>query len=786
MLYDGNKYSANIPSTLLKNLMDLGILEDPYYRLNEFKAKEFSKKPVSFERTFYISKELLNNSNYLIFEGIDTIAKVFINDELILDASDSHRTYKIKIDDYIHLGDNDLKVDIESPYEYLDKHFDEKELFHSFAQADHRFPKIRKTSCNFGWDWGPNIGDMGIFRPVYIESTSVGLIEEFRHKLVFSSLSEVKIECTIKSLVLDSALLRLSLYSPESRLIESKAMPLEETNKVSFNLKNPELWWPNGYGAQPLYEIKVEIISRQDIDIKRYKIGIRDLHIDTSLFEYGRKFHVTINNVVIFLKGSNYIPEDQIYPNTGYDKTKDLLMMAKDSNHNTIRIWGGGLYPDDYFYDLCDELGLLIINDLMFACATYDMNDKLFMENIKAETIDNLRRIRHHASLIVISGNNECETAIGSWNPPRPEENKVSYSYIFLDVLKKIVEEETDILYLSSSPTSEGPSYFYNANSDEAYDVHFWDVWHASREIEYYRTVYPKLMSEAGLQSYPSMNMIRRYANSDELFENSEVMLNHQKDPRNGNKKIHEYISRRYLEPKSFEDLVYISQLSQAEAMKLLAEHLRLNKGRCMGMIYWQLNDCWGGQSWSSIDFSHTPKLLQYYSKEFYAPNILAFKDDELYILSDSINHEKANVVIEKGCFNSSSKELETVEKTTNFDKAVLVKKLNHLKDDEYYRVKLIINNKEVYELYKFANAPKDLPLKNPHLSITKINDTDIMIKADEVAYGIFLESINGDVTFSKNGFTVDKDSSTIVRMSKMVDLSEIRIKSLYEATHTD
>ena len=783
LLYENREFQVNIPSTLLKNLIDLGLLEDPYFRLNEYKAIEFLKKDMILKRKFYIPNNLINNKNYLVFEGIDTIANIYINNTLVKSVSDSHTTYRIDLNPYIKEGINELRVEIKSPLKYLDEVFSDKEIFHSFAQADPRFPKIRKTSCSFGWDWGPNLPNMGIYKNVYIESSNHGFIKEFRHKEIFKSVNEVDLKINVKTeLGINRSILEVSLIGPKGLLISKKEVLQKESNEVSFNIKSPELWYPAGYGSQPLYQIELRLSSGDDSIYKKYTIGIRDLKIDTSDYEYGKKFHVTINNIPIFLKGSNYIPEDQIFDNESYSKTKHLLLMAKKSNHNTIRVWGGGHYPNDYFYNLCDELGLLVIEDLLFACATYDAFDELFIKNIKEETICNLRRIRHHASLIIISGNNECEEAITSWNPPRKEESIESYKIIFLDILKKIVEKETDIFYLSSSPTSEDP-YFTNCNDDRRYDRHSWEVWHASRDIDFYRTIYPKLLSEAGLQSYPSMNMIKKYAQDDELYETSEVMLNHQKDPRNGNIKIHEYISKRFKEPNSFENLVYLSQLSQAEAMRTLAEHLRINKGRCMGMIYWQLNDCWGGQSWSSVDYLHVPKLLQYYSKKFYKDIIVAIENNSLYLLSDSLESKYLRVVIKKMNFNKKELDAKYFLFKTDFNKSIKVVDLDTLKEDEYYKIELQNNAKVIYETYEFNTLPKNLPLKDPRLSIKKINEKEIEITSNEFAYGVFLESSDDNVTFSDNGFNMEKNTKRTIRLSKDTDITNISVKSLYEAT---
>ena len=778
--YDNKTYEVDVPSTLLKYLIDFGIVEDPYFGLNEHEVRKYLTKGMTLTRQFEVSEKMINSRNYIVFEGIDTIASIYINNKLIKEVSDFHTPYRLKIDDYINLGINELKVVFRSAYEYLDEVYDPNELFESFAQADYRFPKIRKMSSSFGWDWGPNLADMGLYKDVYIESSNVGFITEFKHTLIFNSLNEVKINITTKQEVLNrDALVRISLYDPKGFFISEQNKPIREVNNYIFLVNNPILWWPNGYGDQPLYIVKVELFGFEDYSSKSYKIGLRDLKINTEPYEFGNKFHVTINGVEIFLKGSNYIPEDQIYPNRSYDKLKRLLKVAKDSNHNTIRIWGGGMYPPDYFYDLCDELGLLIINDLMFACATYDAKDELFMKNIKEETILNLRRIRHHASLIIISGNNECEEAITSWNPKKKEEAIESYKTIFLDVLKKIVEDETDIFYISSSPTSESP-YFINTNNDLRFDRHSWEVWHGSQDIEFYRTIYPKLLSEAGLQSYPSMKMIRRYANEEDLYEFSPVMLNHQKDPRNGNKKIHEYISKRYFEPKTFPDLVYLSQLSQAEAMKVLAEHLRINKGRCMGMIYWQLNDCWGVQSWSSIDYSFTPKILQYYSKKFFSPLSLAFENNSLYVLCDLLDAKKLRVIVERKSLNGDILESYTKDILPTFNVSLKVFDLDKLNKGEYYKATLFDGINLISEEYEFGVIPKLLDLKNPKLEINKINDKEIEISSLEFAYGVFLET-NKDSSFSDNGFMMEKNSKKRITLSDEIDIKDISIKSLFE-----
>jgi len=788
LAYDGKTYRSLVPGTLLKTLINQGIISNPYFGLNEAKTLDYLKKDCVYSRKFNLKESDIESDIYLVIEGIDTAADLYINEKLLSSIDDMHRSYEFKLKPpFIKLGVNRLKIVIHSAFSYLDKNFNPNELFSGFQEANYRFPKMRKAHCSFGWDWGPTLPDMGIFRPIYLYISKVGKIDDLREFVTFKNNGSADLNVLVKGIGASSTDLLITLLDPLNNVIENNKMAWTGDNQILINIKNPQRWNPSGFGDTPLYTLRVELINSLDSFKKEIKIGLNELKIIDAPDQYGKPLTINMNGRNIFLKGSDFIPVDAIYPDATYEKTRQILKMARDSNQNTIRVWGGGYFPEDWFFDITDEFGLMVILDLMFACATYDSSDKHFMENIEEEARCNLRRLRHHPSLIMISGNNECEEAITSWNPKRVEEQKNSYREIFLGLLPRVVTEESNLYYLSSSPTS-GEPIFINPQDDRFFDRHSWEVWHGNQPIEYYRTIYPRLLSEFGLQSYPSRITIRSYAKDDELREDSEVMLAHQKN-KVGNEKIHYYLSLRYNEPKNFSSLVFLSQLSQAEAVRMAVEHLRINKGRCMGALYWQLNDCWGVQSWSSIDYCLVPKILHYYARKFYRDIILSFEPKEdkiaLYLSSDRVKETIGKVEISLITIDGKILSKKYYEVHSSYDKAVLIDLLTSYNNDsnKYYKASFMEEMKPSYVTYYFFNAPKNIPLKDPRLLLLQVSPKALSIKANELAYGVTLESDDPELTFSDNGFIMEKDEERKILLSKETEKENIRITSLFEAT---
>lgn len=636
-----------VPGSIYTTLLEHKMIPDPFDQDNETIALNVMEHDFAFHKSFILGKDDFTSTMNLVLEGIDTLANIYLNKELVLSTDDMHRTWKVDILKYLQVGVNHITVEILSPLKYIrEKEASAKNKLFGVKDAVKGYMYLRKGSSMFGWDWGPQLPDGGIHRKIYIDCYEEMAIKDVlitqKHELNNVELSfQVDIDSNRKDL---KALIDYRVWNPEGELVFEAQKDALNHNYYKAQVTNPELWYPTGYGLQPLYRVKISIIKYGiEIDTIEKRIGLREITVNQVEDEFGESFTVVCNQINIFAKGANYIPEDNLLPRTNKELTKDLLLSAKQSNHNMIRVWGGGIYPEDYFYDLCDELGLLVWQDLMFACSVYDMSDARFVQNIQMETIDNLKRIRHHASIALICGNNENETAIENWNVPSKELSKTYFTEQYVTMLAEVVHSTfPNIFYWRSSPSSK--VLFENSNSDSYGDMHYWGVWHSTEPITYYRHYYPRFMSEFGLQSFPSLKTVSTFTKEEDRNIFSYIMEKHQKN-NTANGKILHYISEMFRYPKDFSSLLYISQLIQAEGVRYGSEHFRRNYGRCMGILYWQLNDCWPVASWSSIDYYHRYKALHYHSKKFYAPVLISIEESrdnaKVVVTNDTLETKK-------------------------------------------------------------------------------------------------------------------------------------------------
>lgn len=774
-------FNVNIPFSIVKTLKDNKIIEDPYYRDNESKISSIFKENYLLKNSFILEESDLNYDITLNISKLDTYSHIKINNHFLKETINFHIDYLIKIpNEYLKKGLNEIEITLFSPYSYIDKVFDKDSYFYGYCGLDQNFPYIRKPHSSFGWDWGIVLPDSGIYNHSYIDIQKSERIIDFNHKVTISD-EFATLSLNLKFDSNKNSKLKLELYSPSNELIYENIKDIELNNKYLVNINNPELWYPNGYGKQPLYKIVFTIININETYKKEYKIGLKELVLNNKETNNSIRMEFYINKKKIFLKGANYIPMDAIYPNVDEFRIRKLLSLVKDFNHNSIRVWGGGEYPKDIFYEICDEYGILVVHDLMFACATYDSRKKEFIDTIKEEIRNQINRIKNHVSLIMFYGNNECEEMLNRYiHDEKEKKNKMdSYLEIFTNIIPSIIKEETDIFYLSSSPTS-GKPFIIDSQNDDYYDRHSWEVWHASLPIEYYYNVNPMFLSEFGLQSFASNNLISSFTIEEDRFLDSKVMNTHQKNNR-GNELIFKYIKDRYHEPKDFRSLIYLSQLSQEEAIDLCVRHLRTNN-KTSGSFYWQLNDNWPVQSWSSIDYGFNLKMLHYASKNFYNKLVLTFKPkgDDVTLYVNSEDYVLLNLKVKKlNIFtNESTDILYLKDKLLEGTKELITLSINDLSDDEIYYAEA----SDIVNAYYFKNKPKDIMFKNPMIEIIKIKDKTFNIKAKEFAYHVFLETTNSDVIFSNNSFNLFKGEVKTIETNIDIDIKDINIMSLYDS----
>ena len=644
---DGEQLPAQVPGSVYNDLLTNGRMEDPYYRDNELKALALMDRDYTYVCHFDVSGDMLESEEVVLhFDGIDTIADVYLNGHHLGYCENMHRIWEYSVKKYLKPQDNELKVELHSPTKFVQEAY-EKAPIEGSSDAMRGFPRLRKAHYMFGWDWGPRLPDAGIWRSVKLlgittaRIDSVYITQMHQPGVVGLDIAVDIIKAKKKKAKhfkeKDGLDYRVTVTDPDGDSSVYEQAPQE------ICILKPQLWWPNGFGAQPLYTVKVELLQQENVlDVWEKRIGLRTVTVSRQKDQWGEEFTHMVNGVKIFAMGADYIPEDNILARCNAKRTYQLLSQAKAANHNCVRVWGGGYYPEDWFYDACDELGLLVWQDFMFACAVYELTPA-FEANVKAEFIDNIKRIRHHASLGLWCGNNENEAFVKSEEWVTHISQKAQYVMLHEYIMPKILKEyDPNTFYWPSSPSSGGS--FDDPGDENRGDVHYWDVWHGNKPITEYRKFFFRYLSEFGFQSFPSLPTCESFTELQDRNIFSYVMEKHQRNA-SANGKIMNYMEQTFLYPTSFDTLLYASQLLQAEAIRYGVEHFRRHRGRCMGTVVWQLNDCWPVASWSSVDYYGRWKALHYYEKRFFAPLLLSCAEEGVLTQNTNPNAQPYDMI---------------------------------------------------------------------------------------------------------------------------------------------
>lgn len=636
----GGGIKTGLPCSVYGCLIGEGKISDPYAGENQYAAAELSEGNYVFEHVFKADEELLSCEKiYLRFNGVDTLAEIELNGAAVGRTENMHRVYEYEISSLIAAGENVLRVRLFSPLAYVRSMQKLKPAWGVNSTTD-GFPQIRKAHYMFGWDWGPELPDMGIWRGVELEGVKGGRIESVYVKQNHGPGGvRVVFDTRLSDMTSESLRLDIAITSPEGEESLISVRADKDALSPECMISYPMLWNVRGYGKQNLYGVKVMLCDGDSIaDAKEFSIGLRTVEVCRNPDGGGEEFCFRVNGVKIFAMGANYVPEDNILPRRSAERTEKLLKDCAAANYNMIRVWGGGYYPDDYFYDICDRLGLLVWQDFAFACAVYNA-DSAFCANIKQEFIDNIKRLRNHASLGMWCGNNEIESAILYWGVPVTEEQKQGYLRIFEKLIPSVLKHyDPQTFYWASSPSSGGG--FDEPSAENRGDSHYWAVWHNFKPFDDFKKHDFRFCSEYGFESLPCMKTVRTFAEEKDLNLCSPVMEAHQKCE-DGNGKLLYYIAQMVRYPYSFENLVYASQLVQADAVRLAAEHMRRRRGNCMGSLYWQVNDSNPVISWSSVDYFGRWKALHYFAKKFYAPVLCSADGSDKENLIINISNER-------------------------------------------------------------------------------------------------------------------------------------------------
>lgn len=767
--------SARVPGCVHADLHREGLIPDPYFRDNEKKVQWAGDACWSYERTFEVEASFLESKRaQLRFDGLDTLATVFLNGKLLGRTDNMFRSWEFDVESVLKAGSNRISIRFESATRYCEQKQQGHFLWHTGIDH-HRLSGgnwLRKEQSNFGWDWGPMIVTAGVWRSVRIEAFDTAEISD-----VFVSQSFAKgyarVNLGVEVAVELRKRQRLFAFVTVTRkgvVVASGETDLQRGRaRLDLKLDKPELWWPNGLGDQPLYVVAVSIFDKNGelIDLKSKRIGIRELRLVREKDNWGESFCFEANGHRFFAKGANWIPSDQFDVWATDDRNRSLLADAAAANMNMVRVWGGGKYEREDFYDACDELGLCVWQDFMFACSAYPAFDDAFVENVRIEAEQNVKRLRHHASIALWCGNNEMEQIDGILGEKEGELSWDDYFVLFDKVLGKVVKRhDPQRSYWPSSEHSPRGDRKDSSNPNNG-DAHLWKVWHSREPFEWYRTAHHRFCSEFGFQSFPEPSTIETYTNAEERNVSSYVMEQHQRSPI-GNSAIIDYMLSWFRLPVGFENTVWLSQILQELAIKYAVEHWRMNKPRCMGAVYWQLNDCWPGASWSSLDYFGNWKALHYAARRFFNPLLvcgvenLDTKEVAVHVVSDLL--ESKSVSVGWKAFDLEGYELVRGEKklglkanSTALVKTLKLKKLlaEHGPRGVLVKLTLRVGRRLVSEnLVSFAR-PKHLSLVDPELAVEVKKAVgsafDVLVSARKPSLWTWLEAKGIGARFSDN-----------------------------------
>lgn len=805
---DGTEYSAKVPGTVLSVLLDNSVAEDPFYRTNEYRIRELFREDYEFCREFEVPADILKEENIeLVCNGLDTLAEIFVNEKRLAQTDNMHRTWRISLSGVLHKGMNTIRIHFYSPLTFIEeyRYRENREVQYVPCGCMKGNHLLRKAHSMFGWDWGPQLIDAGIFRDIYLESWSGVRIEDVRIRQHHNVDGSVRIDVQAVLSQAGQKTMTVNLFDEKERKIITAGMKTRGKEAAAeLTVPKPKLWWPAGYGDQPLYRAEVSCHESDGrlTDRMEKRVGLRTLTVSRENDEWGREFAFMINGVKIFAMGGNYIPEDCIYTRITEERQEYLVRSMVRANYNCVRVWGGGYYPSDPFYDLCDRYGLIVWQDLMFACNVYEVTDR-FAENCREEIRDNLKRLRHHACLGLICGNNEIESAWHHWGDFQKESAYLRADYIrlFEEILPRTVRETApDIFYWPSSPSSGG--CFDDPDNENNGDTHYWEVWHGQQPFADFGNHYFRFCSEFGFQSFPGMKTIESFTKEADRNIFSRVMESHQKND-SANGKMLYYLSENFRCPSTLDQTVYISQILQGMAVRCGVEHWRRNRGRCMGALYWQVNDNWPAPSWSGIDYFGRWKALHYMAKEFYARKAASLerKDGKIRLWAENETavrtHYQMQIFLKKMDFTIITQIV--ASGSVDAFKSVCGAELDLEECYAYQNLKwdsqtgedpdeeLFIEGVVKYEDGTVCRAVdtllpyKYLRLPEPDINISVVQterEYEINLTANTFAAFVELDVCDADAVFSENYFYITDAENRVIRLKS----EDVRGKCIADA----
>lgn len=805
---------ATVPGTTQSDLLALKKLPDPYVSDNEGKVQWVGLSDWQYQTEITVTPETLQRDHLdLIFEGLDTFAQVSVNGQKVLASDNMFRTWRVPVKGVLKAGVNIITVDLASPLKTMkplvadmpyvmpgayDSVWGDEPLGRNSSTY------VRKAGYHYGWDWGPRIVVLGIWKPVKMEAWDDARLADFHVAQVHLDDQVAALEASfdIQSDKVQTVTLSANITAPDGTIqtVKQEVALFAGLNPISVpvQVKNPQRWWPVGYGRANLYTVKATVTQGADvIGTSTRKIGLRTTEIRREKDQWGKSFEIVINGVPVFAKGANLIPFDMIPTRVTAAEQDRMLQSAVDANMNILRIWGGGTYQDDHVYDKADELGLMIWQDFMFGGAIIPY-DRDFRESTRIEAVEQVRRLRNHPSIVIWAGNNEVQTDWENWGggtadlkktvlPEERDKIVTGMVRMFDQVLRGAVDQNAPgTPYWASSPSTD---YDGAADQDTDGDRHYWSVW-GGKPVEEYLNVTPRFMSEYGLQSFPVMATIKAFASGKDMEPEAPVMRAHQKyDKGNGNKRLMLYIRNNYGEPKTFGDFVYLSQLMQADGIELAASHHRASRPQTMGSMYWQLNDVWPGASWASVDYYGRWKALQFRARRFYAPLTVSLlrKDGvtEAHILSDLTTEKSLTWRLRTLDFAGKVLSEKTGSTTVAPLSSPLVgsyKDADLLSGDDAKTTQVLFelldDDKVVAKVFGYTGAAKALDWSDPKLTTTvkpAAGGFDITVASKAAARGVWLDIGDLKADLSDNSFDMTGGETVTVHVATGVSLATLK-----------
>lgn len=783
---------AVVPGTVHTDLLRNGVIDQPFYGTNEHELQWIDKKNWEYRTVLTLDEAWQKLAvTELVFSGLDTYADVYVNNVHALSADNMFRSWTVNVKGLLQAGENEIRIVFRSVVtEDLPKLAqlgyslpapnDQSELGGLQEQRISVF--ARKAPYHYGWDWGPRFLTSGIWREAVLEGRDIAVIKDLYIRQNAVSLQEARLTAVVEvdAPAAWSGMLRVSAEGQEW-MKAAVLVPGKQQVELELVIDTPRLWWCNGLGEPNLYSFRAELLQGEEaVAVSEITTGLREIKLIRKPDERGTSFYFELNGVPVFAKGSNHIPNDSFMTEVTEERYRHEIATAVESNMNMLRVWGGGVYEEEDFYRLCDEYGLLVWQDFMFACSMYP-GDEPFLNNVREEAVYNVRRLRNHPSIAVWCGNNEIDSAWSQyedhmgwgWKEGYSAEIRETLWGYYEEIFHKILPEAVaanhpGVDYWPSSPLREltrGQDQHATRIMGEG-DIHYWGVWHGIEPFENYNVKVGRFMSEYGFQSFPELKSVLSYAEEEDMALESKVMLAHQKNGR-GNQLIKEYMDMYLPQPKDFRGFLYMSQVLQAEAIRIAIESHRRNKPYCMGTLYWQMNDCWPVASWAGMDYYGRWKALQYTVRKSFKDVLLSIDGTDaealkVHAVSDRRQALEGELVIRLHDFSGALLREWSQPVTLTADSASVVftqPVAELLEGREPGQVLLVASLLEGGKLLEhkehYFAAAKDIPLSKPLITVTEVPGSagkSFTLSSDVLARGVHL-TVEEEGIFSDNFF---------------------------------